>query len=121
MNSLEDEVWPRVDGLADVIVGREGEDLGPAAGPHRPAVQRMHRLAQKHDRRVDVSHSESFNRLPVLLLGGREEEEENEGPHCCWMKQEDEVGVKSEQNVRISAFEKSHLLGTNTLDVLFNF
>lgn len=68
MDSLEDEVWSRVDALADAVVGREGEDLGPAAGPHRPAVQRMQRLAQTHDRRVDVSHSESFNRLPVLLL-----------------------------------------------------
>lgn len=41
MNSLEDEVRPRVNGLADVVVGGEGEDLGAAAGPHRPAVQRV--------------------------------------------------------------------------------
>lgn len=55
-------------------------DLGPAAGPHRPAVQRMHRLAQTHDRRADVSHSDTFNWLPVLLLE-RQEEEENESPN----------------------------------------
>lgn len=75
MDSLEDEVWSCVSALADIIVCSEGEDLGPAAGPHRPAVQWMQRLAQTHDGRVDVSHIESLNRLPILLLEGREENE----------------------------------------------
>ena len=82
MDSLEDEVGSRVDGLGDVVVGRKGEDLGPAAGPHGPAVKRVHRLAQTHDGCVDVAHSESFDRLAVLLLE-REEYEENEVLNCC--------------------------------------
>lgn len=41
MDSLEDEVWSRISALADIVVCSEGEDLGPAASPHRPAVQRM--------------------------------------------------------------------------------
>lgn len=38
MDSLEDEVRSGVDGPADVVVGSEGEDPGPAAGPHTPVV-----------------------------------------------------------------------------------
>lgn len=87
-DSLENEVWSCVDGLAHIVVGGKRVDLGPAAGPHRPAVQRMHRLAQTHDRRADVSHSESFNRLPILLLE-REEEEEHENPNCLRLQCQD--------------------------------
>lgn len=41
-DSLEDDVGSGVDALADIIICREGEDPGAAAGPHRPAVQRVH-------------------------------------------------------------------------------
>lgn len=37
-NSLQDEDGSGVNGLADVVVNREGEDLGPTAGPDAPAV-----------------------------------------------------------------------------------
>lgn len=74
-DSLRDEVRSRVNGPADVVVGAEGEDLGPAAGPHTPAVLWVHRLPQTHDRSVDVSHLDSFNRLSIFLLPGGEQKE----------------------------------------------
>lgn len=71
-NSLEGDVRSRVHSPADAVVGCEGEDVGPTSGPHRPAVLCMKRLAQTHDGRVDVSHCDSFNWLPDLLLQGEE-------------------------------------------------
>lgn len=67
-DSLEAEVGSRVDGLADVVVDGEGKDLCSTPGPHRPAVQRVHRLTQTHERRVDAAHSQGFNGRAVLLL-----------------------------------------------------
>lgn len=78
-DSLEDDVGSGVDALADIIICREGEDPGAAAGPHRPAVQRVHWLAQAHDGHVDISHGQDFNGLPVLLLRGEEGEAETSG------------------------------------------
>lgn len=75
----------------------------------------MHQLAQTHDGRVDVSHRESFNRLPVLLLEGGEGEEDEVS---CWIwcraliAWEHEVGVTSEQNVRISVIKKNKDTGS---------
>lgn len=76
LDSLEDEVWSRVNSLADTVVSREGDELGPTAGPHGPAVLWMCRLAQTHDRSVDVSYVDSFNRLPILLLEGEKQDED---------------------------------------------
>lgn len=71
-DSLQRGARPGVHGLAQVVVSREGQDLGPTAGPHTPAVLPVQRLAQTHDRRVDLPHHDGFHRLPVLLLRGEE-------------------------------------------------
>ena len=84
VDSLEDGDRPGVDALADLVVGREGQDPRPAAGPDGPAFQRMHRLAQAHDRRVDVSHGDGLHRLAVFLLeGGAGEGNRGSGPLTC--------------------------------------
>lgn len=72
-DSLKRGARPRIHGPGEVVVSGEGQDLGPAAGPHTPAVLPVQRLAQTHDRRVELPHRDGFNRLPVLLLwrGGR--------------------------------------------------
>lgn len=67
-DSLEGEVWSGVDGLADVVVDREGQDFSSTSGPHRLAVQSVHRPAQAHERSADVPHDERFNWRAVLLL-----------------------------------------------------
>lgn len=69
-DSLKDEVGSGVEAPADFVVGGEREDPRPAAGPHTPAVQRIHRLTQTHERRAAAAHGERLHRLPALLLQG---------------------------------------------------
>lgn len=84
-DSLEDDVWSGVDGPAHVVVGGEGQDLGAAAGPHARGVQRVQRLAQAHDGRVDVAHGQRLYRLPVGPLRGGEK------PNGPFRAREDEL------------------------------